>query len=132
MVGVPYGRLLTLKPIIYHIWQWKRCMTYHSSRNYPANIYLFKVHNRNTRERCGICLKLTIKTPERRQWRRSGVRRRRSGVFIVKGALMQIWKSLHILKFIQKYYPENVGFLIVTILELFTRKVGIFLKIQFR
>ena len=32
----------------------------------PANIYLFKVNNRNTRERCEICLKLTIKTPERR------------------------------------------------------------------
>ena len=38
--------------------------------------YMFKVNNRNTRTRCGICSKLTIKTPERRQ-------RRRSGVFIV-------------------------------------------------
>ena len=27
----------------------------------------------NTRTRCEICSKLTIKTPERRQWRRSGV-----------------------------------------------------------
>ena len=32
-----------------------------------ANIYLFKVHNRNTRKRCKIGSKLTIKTPERRQ-----------------------------------------------------------------
>ena len=39
----------------------------------PANIYLFKVNNRNTRKRCEICLKLTIKTRERR----------RSDVFIV-------------------------------------------------
>ena len=39
----------------------------------PANIYLFKVNNKNTRKRCEICSKLTIKTPERRQWRRSGV-----------------------------------------------------------
>ena len=31
-----------------------------------ANIYLFKVNNRNTRERCEVCSKLTIKTPERR------------------------------------------------------------------
>ena len=31
----------------------------------PANIYLFKVNNRNTRTRCEICSKLTIKTPER-------------------------------------------------------------------
>ena len=34
---------------------------------YPANIYLFKVNNRNTRKRCEICSKLTIKTPERLQ-----------------------------------------------------------------
>ena len=39
----------------------------------PASIYLFKVNNRNTRARCEICSKLTIKTPERRHWRRSGV-----------------------------------------------------------
>ena len=39
----------------------------------PAGIYLVKVNNRNTRARCEICSKLTIKTPERCQWRRSGV-----------------------------------------------------------
>ena len=33
----------------------------------PLNIYLLKVNDRNTRTRCEICLKLTIKTPERRQ-----------------------------------------------------------------
>ena len=30
----------------------------------PANIYLFKVSNRNTRKKCKICKKLTMKTPE--------------------------------------------------------------------
>ena len=40
---------------------------------YPAGTYMFKVNNRNTKTRCKICLKLTIKTPEWRQWRRSGV-----------------------------------------------------------
>ena len=30
--------------------------------NNPANIYLFKVNNKNTRKRCEICSKLTIKT----------------------------------------------------------------------
>ena len=35
---------------------------------YPAGIYLFKVNNRNTRTRCKICPKLTIKTPERHHW----------------------------------------------------------------
>ena len=38
---------------------------------------MFKVINRNTRTRCEICSKLTVKTQERHQWRRSGV-------FIVK------------------------------------------------
>ena len=42
-------------------------------QNDPAGIYLLKVNNRDTRTRCEICSKLTIKTPERRQWRRSGV-----------------------------------------------------------
>ena len=39
----------------------------------PASIYMFKVNDRNTRARCEIRSKLTIKTPERRQWRRSGI-----------------------------------------------------------
>ena len=33
---------------------------------YPANIYLFKVNNRNSRKRREICSKLSITTPERR------------------------------------------------------------------
>ena len=39
-----------------------------------ANIYLLKLEkleNRNTRKRYEICPKLTVKTPERRHWRRS-------------------------------------------------------------
>ena len=34
----------------------------------PAGNYMFKVNNRNTRTRCEICSKLTIKTPERRNY----------------------------------------------------------------
>ena len=34
---------------------------------------MFKVNNRNTRTRCKICPKLTVKTPKRRHWCRSGV-----------------------------------------------------------
>ena len=40
----------------------------HCDRSYPAYIYLLKVNKKNTRKRCEICSKLTIKTPERRQW----------------------------------------------------------------
>ena len=39
----------------------------------PAGIYLLKVNNRKTTARCETCSKLTIKKPERRQWRRYGV-----------------------------------------------------------
>ena len=34
-----------------------------------VGIYLLKGNNRNTRTRCETCSKLTIKIPERRQWR---------------------------------------------------------------
>ena len=40
---------------------------------FPSDNHIFKVNNRNTRARCEICSKLTLKTPERRQWCRSGV-----------------------------------------------------------
>ena len=39
----------------------------------PTGINLLKVNNRNTRARCKICSKLTIQTPERRHWHRSGL-----------------------------------------------------------
>ena len=42
--------------------------------NFPANIYLFKINNRNPRKLYEICSQLTIKTSERHQ-----VRRRRKG-----------------------------------------------------
>ena len=39
---------------------------------YPAGNYLFKFKNRNSRTRCEMYSKLTIKTLERRHWRSSG------------------------------------------------------------
>ena len=39
----------------------------------PTKTYLFKVNFKETRKSCEICLKLAIKIPERRHWRRSGV-----------------------------------------------------------
>ena len=47
----------------------------HSQRQYyyATGIYQSKVNNRNTRTRCEICSKLTIKTPERRHCRLSSV-----------------------------------------------------------
>ena len=37
---------------------------YQPLSTFPAGIYLLKVNNSNTRTRCEICSKLTIKTPE--------------------------------------------------------------------
>ena len=42
--------------------------TNHSSCNL-ANVCLLKINKRNTRKRCKICSKLTIKTPEQHQRR---------------------------------------------------------------
>ena len=46
--------------------------TFQWSQDLPG-IYLFRFNNRNTRRRYEICSELTIKTPERLQWCRSGV-----------------------------------------------------------
>ena len=40
--------------------------------NFPVGIYLFKFNNRNTRTRCEIWSKLTIRTPKRRRKCRLG------------------------------------------------------------
>ena len=66
---VPSGKPLS-KPIHFH-----PDRTTNKHLPYPAGIYLLKVNNRNTRPRCEICSKLTIKTDRRH--------RSRFGVFIV-------------------------------------------------
>ena len=37
-----------------------------NARNNPADIYLFKVNNKNTGNSCKICSELTVTTTERR------------------------------------------------------------------
>ena len=65
------------------------------SGHYPVNIYLFKVNNGNTWTIHEIFSKLTIKTPEWRHWRRSGV-------FIVKfehiSCIVQVFSLLTLSK----------------------------------
>ena len=53
--------------------EWKYMQLYQQKKHWPAGDYMFKVNNRDSRTRCEIYPKLTIKTPERRHWRRSGV-----------------------------------------------------------
>ena len=47
-------------------WVSSKLMTKKPEGINPAIIYLFGVKNRSTRKRCGVCSKVTIKTPERR------------------------------------------------------------------
>ena len=37
----------------------------YTGKNSSTNVYLFTVNNSNTRKRCEICSKLTIKSPQR-------------------------------------------------------------------
>ena len=64
-----------------------------TSLNLPARVpsrYLpAKVNNRNTRTRCEICPKLTIKIPEQRHWR----------VFIVNFENISPYSSVSVVKF---------------------------------
>ena len=64
--------------------------------------YMLKVDNRNTRARCEICSKLTIKTPERGHWRRSGV-------FIVKFEHISLFILVFPLLTLSKKMPAGVG-----------------------
>ena len=48
-------------------------MKYILSNSYPSRYCMFKVNNEKIKIRCEICSELTMKTPERGQWRGSGV-----------------------------------------------------------
>ena len=66
----------------------------------PAGNYMFKVNNRNSRTRCEICSKLTIKIPERRQLRRCGI-------FIVNFEhIIDSWVVGSHLQILLKYYAD--------------------------
>ena len=49
-------------------------------------------------------------------------------LWLLKGTLMQIWKSLYMFVLIQKQYPENFSLLFLRIAELSAREVVDFLK----
>ena len=70
-----------------------------------AGIYLLKVNNRNTRIRCEICSKLTIKTPERSQWRQW----RGSGVCIVNFEHISHLVLVLLLLTVNKYLPTGIS-----------------------
>ena len=93
-------------------------VTFHS-RVAPAGIDLLKVNNRNTRARCEVCSKLTIKTSERSQWNMWKVNnkdtrtlnifhRRRSGVFIVIFEHISHLALVFLLLILNKYLAAGI------------------------
>ena len=82
------------------------------SKLFPVNIYLFSVNNTNSRKMCEICSKLTIKTPERRQWHRCGV-------FIVNFEHATPFSSVSIVDFKQLHVSLTVFFALDRFLLLF-------------
>ena len=63
-IGVPSCKLKSLE---------NKRLNQRKCEHCPANCYLFKTANRNTRKMCEICSKLIIETPEWRHWRPSSV-----------------------------------------------------------
>ena len=64
--------------------------------NCPIGSYMFKVNNRNTRTRCEIYSKLTIKTPERR-----------SGAFIMNFEHISHLVLVFLLLTLSRYMPAE-------------------------
>ena len=61
-----HGPIWAKAPILYCEWKGLNL----NFKPFLANIYLFNVNNRTIGKGCEICLKLTLKTPERRHWRK--------------------------------------------------------------
>ena len=81
--------------------RWHAFYTY-----FPVGNYMFKVNYKNTRIRCEICSKLTIKTPERRYWCRFGV-------FIVNIEYISHLVLLFLLLTLSRYVIPNVRILCI-------------------
>ena len=75
-------------------WSWLRlCLNLNTTQKFnPTNIYLFKLNKRYTRKRCEICSKLTIKTPERRQWKLWKYFKPFSSVFTFDFDQVRLWQ----------------------------------------
>ena len=89
---------------------------------FPAGNSMFKVNNRNTRTSCEICSKLTIKTQERRQWRRSGV-------FIVNFEHISHFVLVFLLLTLSRQTPTGFDrFLTVWLANIFQKAVKLIAK----
>ena len=57
-----------ISPIRKHKQRLRMNLTFNNFNTFLEGIYMFKVKKKNTGTRCEICLKLTMKTPERCQF----------------------------------------------------------------
>ena len=64
--SVEHSLFIVVKLLRFKYKRWRIFLKYLLLIHFPAGNYMFKVNNRNTRTRCEICSKLTIKAPERR------------------------------------------------------------------
>ena len=87
------------------------------SARLSANIYLFKINNRNVQKRCEKCSKLIITIPERRHQRRSGIFivnfEHISHLFLVS-IFEQVdvcWKAAELIKLTLNSFIKSVFFL---------------------
>ena len=97
---------------------WNSCIKFHisgPSSAHPVNIYLLKVNNKNIRESCEICLNITTKTSERRQWRRCGVFTVNSDhishLTMVNFEQINVrWTSTKLVHVSEKYFEEKYSY----------------------
>ena len=104
------------------MFQWTRILSqeknpcFGSKMAFPANIYLFKIKNRNTKKRCDVCSKLTVKTLDRHH-------RRRSSDFVVNFEhISHLFSSVSIVDF------EQVNISWVTSMKRLVKQI--FMKFQ--
>ena len=101
--SIEFGMILTKNRI--HCKQNKKTLSLPKLPTFwTTRVYLFKVNKRNTRTMCEVCSKLTIKTPERLQWRQW----RRSCVFIVKFEQISHIVLVFLLLTLNKWMPTGL------------------------
>ena len=93
------------------------------SRYIPASNYMFKVNHRNTRTKCEICSELTVKVPERRHCRCSGI-------FIVNFEHISHLVLVFLLLNLNMYLPAGLKPLLNGTLMVYSEKICTLFKVD--
>ena len=105
-------RLVSGTHLTKYLSNWPNFNTLHFSRYNPAGNYMFRVNNRNTRTRCEIYRKLTIKTTKRHHRRRSGdiivYFKHISSAFVVNFEKVNVsWETMFINYCLEKWWRHK-------------------------